>query len=187
MEEPPSSSLGDGGGGARCRMDGGRAPTTRRRGAARRPPRRRRPVAARRRHARAAGPEVGAGRSKPGLASISRCRRRSRFLLAGLTPPLAFDKLLNARDRRAEKRAHFLHVPSADNRADRLRSTDAAYDDTRPPPTETVSSTCDEATDSCSQESPRDRGGRPTTGWNVHPSNSKSRFIASRRDTRAYS
>ena len=87
------SGGGGGGGGARCRIDGD---------GARRPPgegeRRgvlrgdgaRLPRGVVTRVPRA--PKSGAGLSKTfGLAFISRCRRRSAFLRAGLTPPLAFD------------------------------------------------------------------------------------------------
>ena len=74
-------------------------------------------------------PKSGAGRSKTfGLASISRCLLRSAFLLAGLTPPLAFDKAANRAGSTRGETGTLLafRSASADKRADRLRSTDAA-------------------------------------------------------------
>ena len=123
-------SGGGGGGGARCRIDGDGArlpPGDGERRGVRRGDGARLPRGVVTRVPRA--PKSGAGRSRTfGLAFISFCRRRSAFLRAGLTPPLAFD--------RAAKRAGstlgltgtllaFLSA-SADNLADRLRSTDAA-------------------------------------------------------------
>ena len=78
---------------------------------------------------RAAGAEVRRGPVQTfGLASISRCRRRSAFLLAGFTPPLAFDRAAKrAGSTRGETGTLLaLRSASADNRADRRRSTDAA-------------------------------------------------------------
>ena len=71
----------------------------------------------------------GAGLSKTlGRAFISFCRLRSAFLLAGLTPPLAFDRAAkragSTRGETGTERA--FRSASADNRADRLRSTEAA-------------------------------------------------------------
>ena len=74
-------------------------------------------------------PKSGAGLSKTfGLAFISRCLRRSAFLLAGFTPPLAFDRAAKrAGSTRGETGTLLaLRSASADNRADRRRSTDAA-------------------------------------------------------------
>ena len=124
------SGGGGGGGGARCLMDGD---------GARRPPgdgeRRgvlrgdgaRLPRGVVTRVPRA--PKSGAGLSKTfGLAFISRCRRRSAFLRAGFTPPLAFDRAAKrAGSTRGETGTLLaLRSASADNRADRRRSTDAA-------------------------------------------------------------
>ena len=123
-------SGGGGGGGARCLIDGdgerldigdGARLGVRRGDGARLP----RGVVTRVPRA----PKSGAGRSRTfGLAFISRCRRRSAFLLAGLTPPLAFDRAANrcgsTRGETGTERA--FRSASADNLADRLRSTDAA-------------------------------------------------------------
>ena len=123
------SGGGGGGGGARCRIDGdgARLPGDGARLGVRRGDGARLPRGVVTRVPRA--PKSGAGRSKTfGLASISRCRRRSAFLRAGFTPPLAFD---NAAKRAGSTRGEtgtllaFLSA-SADNRADRRRSTDAA-------------------------------------------------------------
>ena len=124
------SGGGGGGGGARCLMDGD---------GARRPPgdgeRRgvlrgdgaRLPRGVVTRVPRA--PKSGAGLSKTfGRAFISFCLLRSAFLLAGLTPPLAcasFDSLAGSTRGETGTDRAFLSA-SADKRANRLRSTDAA-------------------------------------------------------------
>ena len=123
-------SGGGGGGGARCLIDGD---------GARRPPgdgeRRgvlrgdgaRLPRGVVTRVPRA--PKSGAGLSKTlGRAFISFCLRRSAFLLAGFTPPLAFDRAAKRAGSTRGETGTLLAFRSASalNRADRLLSTDAA-------------------------------------------------------------
>ena len=123
-------SGGGGGGGARARIagDGARRPPGdgERRGV-RRGDGARLPRGVVTRVPRA--PKSGAGLSRTfGLAFISFCLRKSAFLRAGLTPPLAFDKAASlAGSTRGETGTLLaLRSASADKRADRLLSTDAA-------------------------------------------------------------
>ena len=122
-------SGGGGGGGARCRIDGdgARLPGDGARLGVRRGDGARLPRGVVTRVPRA--PKSGAGLSKTlGRAFISFCLRRSAFLRAGLTPPLAFDRAAkragSTRGETGTERA--FRSASADNLADRLRSTDAA-------------------------------------------------------------
>ena len=123
-------SGGGGGGGARCLIDGDGArlpPGDGERRGVRRGDGARLPRGVVTRVPRA--PKSGAGLSNTfGLAFISFCRRRSAFLRAGFTPPLAFDKAASlAGSTRGETGTLLaLRSASADKRADRRRSTDAA-------------------------------------------------------------
>ena len=124
------SGGGGGGGGARCLMDGDGArlpPGDGARLGVRRGDGARLPRGVVTRVPRA--PKSGAGLSRTfGRAFISFCLRRSAFLRAGLTPPLAFDRAAKrAGSTRGETGTLLAFLSaSADNRADRRRSTDAA-------------------------------------------------------------
>ena len=162
--------------------DGARDPP--RRGAAR-PPRRRRPAAARRRHARAAG--AGPARLSKLSASRPPAAAAGRPSFSQIHAALAFERAAKRADRRVAKRASLA-----------LRSAPQTSEPTAfaplmpPPPINVLLQPRNGVLDATKllihvpTNHPRTRR-PPTTGWNVQPSNSKSRFIASRRDTRAYS